>query len=338
MTFNRFLPDYGVLPSGYFERNAITNPMELFWSDDFCALLRLCGAKEEMIGERASDFEKFQSLVASLSLLEGHPTRAWIVSVLKKYFDLKELPTQETATEVWRTLCDRLLEDPIDPKTLVSGEWLCDAMDVPNNLPQGIAPVLNANLLLSTDAKTTIAWSAEIAATVAHFVANGCSKIVFEVGNGFDFVTPSLYHVDRSLSIAKKDHEAKNLLTCQLMRELCVIAQEKDLLLVLACDGNSSAVANLLQYCKDSVGLPRICWSVREAREAYTLLDFTAQAHKNEIFAALAYENVMTQKELFDTLESWQVRYPMGRLCFITARDLRQTPHTQEHITNMLKK
>jgi hypothetical protein len=338
VTFDRFLPDYGVLPSAYFDRTTITNPIELFWSDDLCALLRLCGAKEEMIGERASDYDRFCALCMALPLLEGHPTRAWIASVLESFFNLKEIPTGETAPVVWKNLCQTLLENPILAKELVSGAWLCDALTLPRSIPEYIEPVLNANLLLQTNAKTAALWSSEISSAVVHFVQKGCQKIVFEMGKGFDFVIPSLYHVDRALSIAKKDHEAKNLLTCQLMRELCVIAQEKDLLLVLACDGNSSAVANLLQYCKDSVGLPRICWSVREAREAYTLLDFTAQANKNEIFAALAYENIMTQKELFDTLESWQVRYPIGRLCFLTVRDLRQTPHAQEHITNMLEK
>ena len=158
------------------------------------------------------------------------------------------------------------------------------------------------------------------------------------MGKGFDFVTPSLYHVDRALSLAKKDREATNILTCQLTRELCTFAQAHDLLLVLECNENSSALARLLEYAEESVGLPRICWSVREVREAHTLLDFTAKPHKSEIFAALAYKNVMTQKELSDTLESWQVRYPVGKLCFITACDLRQTSYAQAYIADMLRK
>jgi hypothetical protein len=46
----------------------------------------------------------------------------------------------------------------------------------------------------------------------------------------------------------------------------------------------------------------------------------------------------MTQNELSGTLEGWQMRYPVGRLCFVTARDLRQTPAAQAHISAMLKK
>ena len=61
MNFEHFLPDYGILPSKYFARSTISNPIELFWSDDVLALLRLCGAKEEMIGERASDYDRFLS-------------------------------------------------------------------------------------------------------------------------------------------------------------------------------------------------------------------------------------------------------------------------------------
>jgi hypothetical protein len=32
------------------------------------------------------------------------------------------------------------------------------------------------------------------------------------------------------------------------------------------------------------------------------------------------------------------VRYPVGKLCFVTARDLRQTPYAQAHISAMLQK
>ena len=123
------------------------------------------------------------------------------------------------------------------------------------------------------------------------------------------------------------------------MRELCITAQEHGLLLVLVGEDNSVAVARLLYYAEESVGLPRICWSIREAREALPLLDFTAkQPHKNEIFAALQYKSVMTQNELFDAIESWQVRYPVGKLTYLTARDLRQMPCAQAHIADMLKK
>lgn len=338
MHFDHFFADFGVLPSAYFAKKAITNPIELFWSDDLVSLMRLCGMREEMIGDRASDFEKFQALVASLSLLEGHPTRAWIVSVLKKYFDLKELPTQETATEVWRTLCNRLLEDPIDPQTLVSGEWLCDAMDVPNNLPQGIAPVLNANLLLATETKSTAAWSAQIAATVANFAQKGSQKVLLSLEKNFDFVLPSIYQADRALSLAKKDKQAENLLLSQLVRELCTACKQNNLLLVLLCHQNADAVVELLEYCEDAVGLPRLCWSMHRATDAQALLEFAAQPHQNEIFAALFYENILTQAELSAAIEGWQVRYPGGRLGFITARDLRQMPVSQAHIANMLKK
>lgn len=338
MNFDRFLPDYGVLPSASFTKSAITNPIELFWSDDLRSLLRLCGAKEELIGERASDYDHFCALCSALPLLDGHPTRAWILSVLQKFFGLTELPTEKTASTVWKMLCEHLFKNPIAPQTLVSGAWLCDTLEVPKNLPENITPVLNANLFLQTKAKTASCWSAEIAKAVASFSANGCQKIVFEVENGFDFITPSIYHIDRALSLSKRNREERNLLVCQLMRELSVAAQREDLLLVLVCDGDSSALTNLLEYAEESVGLPRICWSVRDARDAKPLLEFTAKAHKNEILAALLYQNVMTESELFATVETWQVRYPIGRLCFITACDLRQTPHAQEHITNMLEK
>ena len=338
MNFNRFLPDYGVLPSAYFKRSAISNPIELFWSDDLCSLLRLCGTNEEMIGERASDYDRFLSLCRSLPLLEGHPTRAWIASVFEKYFDLKEPPNEEDAPEIWKTLCRRLLDSPIAPQDLVVGSWLCDSLTVPNDLPENMTPVLNANLFLHTTAKNAMAWSGEIAATVSHFAKNGCQKVVVQLQDDFLFVLPSIYQVDRALSLTKRDHEATNLLICQLIRELCKGTQEHDLMLVLICKSNAADACKLLNYCETSVGLPRVCWSVREAREAYALLEFTAKVHKNDFFAALPYENVMTQGELSQTIESWQMRYPIGRLCFLTARDLRQMPYAQEHIADMLLK
>ena len=337
MEFDIFAPNYGTLPSDYWKKSAITNPTELFWSDDLCSLLRLCG-EEEKIGERASDYDRFLALSRALPLLDGHPTRAWIASVLKKHFGMNELPTEETAPEVWKKLSQALMEHPLAAGELVSGAWLCDALTVPENLPEYLTPVLYANLLLQTRAKNAAAWSDEIAAVVAHFATNKCQKILLHVGKDFDFITPSLYHVDRALSLAKKDRKATNLLTSQLARELCIAAKRNDLLLVLICDGNSSAVATLLQYAEESVGLPRICWGAKEAREASALLDFTAKPHKSEILAALAYDCVMTQTELSNTLEAWQMRYPVGRLCFVTARDLRQTPCAEAHISAMLKK
>lgn len=338
MSFDRFTPDFGILPSVNFERSAITNPIELFWSDDLLSLLRLCGAKEESIGERASDYDRFLALCRALPLLEGHPTRAWIAFVLEKYFNLEELPVEETAVEIWKTLSKSLLEKPISTKDLVGGAWLSDRLTVPKNLPENIVPVLNANLLPDTNAKNTQKWGKEIASAVSHFVENGCQKIVLHISNGFKFAVPSIYGVDRALSISGRDRDAANLLTSQLMREICTVAQEHNLLLVLICDGNSAELASLLAYAEESVGLPRLCWSVRGAREAHDLLDFTAKPHKNEIFAALSYDNAMTARELDDVLDSWQMRYPVGRLCFITARDLRQMPYAQAHISDMLKK
>ena len=338
MNFDIFAPDYGTLPSDYFAKSLITNPIELFWSDDLLALLRLCGQKEESIGERASDFDKFQALCRAFSLLEGHPTRAWILSVLEEHFSLKEIPNEKNATELWQILSQALLERPIAAQDLVGGAWLCDATTVPAHLPTHITPVLHANRLLQTNAKNTLAWSAEIASTVAHFAENGCKNILLHVTKDFDFATPSLYGVDRALSLAKKDRTALDLLTSQLVRELCTVAQKHDLLLVLVCDENASAVATLLQYCEESVGLPRITWSAQRVREAQALFAFTAQPHQNKIHAALLYENVMTQAELSNALESLQVRYPVGKLCFITARDLRQMPSAQAHISAMLQK
>ena len=338
MSFDQFLPDYGILPSKYFERSVISNPIELFWSHDVVALLRLCGAKEEMIGERASDYDRFLSVCRALPLLEGHPTRAWIASLLDQYFGVRELPTEENAQDVWKMLCEHLWEFPIAPKDLVIGSWLCDTLTIPSALPQNLIPVLSGNLLLNTTSKKAIEWSAEIDTTVAQFAKKGCEKIVVQLQKNFEFALPSLYGVDRALSLAKCDREAINLLTCQLVRELCVVAQKHDLLLVLVCNGNSADLVNLVEYAEESVGLPRICWSTREVREASALLDFSAKPHKNEMLAALPYECVMTKNELSLAIESWQMRYPVGRMCFITARDLRQTPYAQAHIQNMLEK
>ena len=338
MNFHPFLPDYGVLPSAYFKKSAITNPIELFWSDDLFALLRLCRVEEELIGERASDYDRFTALCGALPLLEGHPTRKWILSVLERYFDLSECPTKETAPVVWENICKSLLESPITPEDLVSGAWLCDALRVPSCLPENVPPVLDANLLLATNAKNISAWSAEIAETVAHFAANGCQKVVLRLQNEFDFTTPSVYHVNRALALSKRDREAADVLIAQLVRELSAAAQQYNLLLVLVCTENTTAAASLLRYVEESVGLPNLCWSTREARDAHALLSFCTRAHKNNVYAALPYESVMTESELFAAVESWQARYPVARLCFLTARDLRQTPFAQTHIADMLQK
>ena len=337
MIFNRFLPDYGILPSAYFKRSAISNPIELFWSDDLCSLLRLCGEKEENIGERASDYDKFKSILRALPLLEGHPTRAWIASVLEKRFGLRELPNKEDAPKIWKMLCNHLLENPLPPQDFVAGDWLCDFLTVPKALPERVTPVLHANLLLETTTQKAIAWSAEIAATVSHFRESGCQKIVLSLQEDFAFVLPSIYQVDRALSLAKRDREATNLLTCQLVRELCAVAQKEELLLVLVCNAHPNNLLRALEYAEESVGLPFVCWTTREIKDAHALLAFTAKPHKREILAALPYEAAMTERELSSAIESWQVRYPIGKLCFVTARDLRQMPCAQARIEHLTK-
>ena len=337
MQFDIFAPDFGILPSEYFKKSAITNPIELFWSDDLAALLRLCGEREETVEERASDFDRFLSLCRALPLLQGHPTRAWVTEVLKNHFALQELPTKETAPAIWQTLCEHLLINPIIPADLVSGAWLSDGKTVPQCLPKGVTPVLHANLLLDTTAKTLADWVDELRKTVFHFTANGCQKIFLRLPDDFQFTIPSVFHVNRALSLTKRDREATNLLLAQLTREICTALQESDLLLVLACNGASLELTRLLQYVEDAVGLPRIVWSVQRIGEAAPLLSFSAKPHKNEIFAALQYESVMTNVELFTVLDAWQVRYPAGRLCYLTARDLRQTASAQTHIINMLQ-
>ena len=234
-------------------------------------------------------------------------------------------------------MCDRLLERPLSPQDLVKGDWLCDALNVPSELPEHVIPTLNANLLLETTAKKATDWSAEIAATVSHFKKNRCQKIVLQLPDGFAFVLPSIYQVDRALALAKRDREATNLLTCQLVRELCAVAQKEELLLVLVCNAHPNNLLRALEYAEESVGLPRVCWSAREIKDAHTLLAFTAKPHKREMLAALPYEIVMTNDELSSAIKSWQVRYPIGKLCFVTACDLRQTSYARAHIDDMLQ-
>ena len=139
------------------------------------------------------------------------------------------------------------------------------------------------------------------------------------------------------MSLSKKDREATNLLICQLVRELSAVAQNEDMLLAFVCNSNPDAPVSLLEYVEESVGLPRICWSTRAVKDALSLLMFTAKPHKREMLAALPYEIVMTNDELSSAIKSWQVRYPIGKLCFVTACDFRQTPYARAHIDDMLQ-
>ena len=337
MNFDRFAPDYGILPSAYFKKSAISNPIELFWSEELLSLLRLCGEREESIGARASDYDRFCALCRSLPLLEGHPMRAWIASVLNKYFCIQELPSEEAAAEAWKNLCESLLQTPIAPSDLVSGAWLCDSLCVPDGLPKEIEPVLHANLLLTLNVASATAWSEEIGKVASHFAMRGCRKIVLQIPDDFVFVTPSRYHADRALTSRKRDRGVEHLLICQLARELCITAQENDFLLVFVCRNHSAELAHLLEYAEQSVGLPRICWSVRDAKEAQMLLDFSARAHENAIFASIPFESVMTEAELLEALRAYQMRYPIGRLGFLTARDLRYTSFAQASVEHMLE-
>ena len=68
--------------------------------------MRSMGIEEKYITGDASDFERFKAWASAIGYAAGNPLYHWTQLELKRYFDIDEYLTEESAERIWEKTCE----------------------------------------------------------------------------------------------------------------------------------------------------------------------------------------------------------------------------------------
>ena len=126
--------------------------------------------------------------------------------------------------------------------------------------------------------------------------------------------TITVDHVDMTLHNGVRAKHDLDLLYAQLVRCLSQICQTHDLTLLLRLEAAPGEVLSLLSRVDREVGLPRLVWSTPRIDTRNEMLNFSAESHKNPIFAAISSGDYPSPAAFQSALADWATVYPVGRL------------------------
>ena len=341
MELERFAADYGTLPASFFGVGRVTNVAELLRGEPLYRVLRLCGVPETENGERASDWELFQSLCRAYPLLVGHPMRRELAAFLQLHFSIDEPLCAENAERIWRTTADALEQNVRSGADFLPAErvpWLCGASELPMELPPRVIPVLLVNSLMENRDVTLDGWREQIRDALDAFCAKGCDRLVLRVEPLFAFSSPNPYRVGQLLAKRRTVREEEQMLLAQLVREICAYVATRGMPLSVEVKGELAETARLLEYTEQSVGLPPclICTDSVSATDA--AIDFIAREHQRPMRLSLRVSDYPSEAELARACACVAARYPFGRLAVITAADLRRLSGVQRYFDEIFCK
>ncbi len=333
MTDMYFRADYGQLPRSFFEQGRITNPTELMRCDALYRLLYLCGIQDKYNGEKASDWELFSSFCRAYPLAVGHPLVRSISECLETRFSVTMAPREPDCMRLWETMVENLEICPCSVTDVLPSSvgWLCDGVTLPERLPNDLIPVLDGKTLLPVSSVSWEEWSSEIGRTVRLFAQAGCKECVLRLEADFSFCKPNPYTVREALKKRTKSREDLFLLTAQLFRELCSVALEENLVILLETRCSAAAV-ELLNMVERSVGLPPLFVSAADRWMRDAVIEWMAQPHQNQIVFAIRHSDVPSERAFSCAVEELSGLYPLGRLCLVSGVDLRQTSRMQVYM------
>ncbi|MBQ3037810.1 MAG: glucuronate isomerase [Clostridia bacterium] len=97
------------------------NAYELFLGGDHYKWrqMRTFGIDEEYITGNSDDFEKFKAFAKMMPYLIGNPLFHWTHLELKRYFDIDEILSEETAEEIWNKCNKMLASDDFSTQNLI---------------------------------------------------------------------------------------------------------------------------------------------------------------------------------------------------------------------------
>lgn len=110
-----------LVPKMIAEDYKFKNAYELFLGGDHYKwrLMRTNGVDEEYITGKADDFEKWCAFSKTVPLMIGNPMYHWTHLELKRYFDVDELLSEETAKAVWNRVNECLAKDEFTVRGLI---------------------------------------------------------------------------------------------------------------------------------------------------------------------------------------------------------------------------
>lgn len=292
------------------------NITEILWSDELCGLLRLCGTEEKMLGEAASDYEKFRAIASAMPLLNGHPMQERVASLLASRFGIEVPLTLDNCETVWKLSAEALLTGEI-PSAAVLSETKTAASDtktlaIRRNVT--LSSALSTLFLTRTAAKSFDTWMREIEGVLYDAAQNRYKRVFFGLPSAYTDRKPSIYQVDMTLHKGIKEKADYDLLYAQLMRCLSQFAQKYTRVLVLRIDCAPSEVISLLERVEKEVGLPPLIWTTLREDVREEMIKFSAKPHQNSVTAALLRRDYPTDATFSAAIADWATRYPVGRL------------------------
>lgn len=99
--------------------------------------MRIAGVPEQLITGDATDREKFDAWAATVPLTIGNPLFHWTAMELKRYFDISELLSPDSANRVWSTCNERLRDASHSARGLIARanvQCLCTSDRLADNL------------------------------------------------------------------------------------------------------------------------------------------------------------------------------------------------------------
>lgn len=110
-----------ISPKMIAENYKFKNAYDLFLGGDHYKwrLMRSNGIDEEYITGSADDFEKWYAFAKTVPLMIGNPMYHWTHLELKRYFDVDEELSEDTAKEIWDRINECLAKDEFTTQGLI---------------------------------------------------------------------------------------------------------------------------------------------------------------------------------------------------------------------------
>lgn len=336
----------GRVPSVFFDRPTFSNVSELIFDKDLYSLLRLCGVDEQLIGEGASDYDRFNAYCNAVPVLYGHPIVIKIVSLLKSCFDIDLPCSAQNCNEIWRIVADKLIDTPMigwDLINLINPTSInCVLIDRDqfvkiDAFPKGIEPVLCGQTLVQTNASDWSEWEKEMSDVIEQCILKGSHAVYFKLSDELLSDIPSLYHVEQSLCTPKKRLENIGVLLTQALRYLCLKCRQKGLFLYTEIQTDDlKRVVLLLERIYNSVGLPSMLFFSRELKTMDAMIEFSARLPMGLLRGGFMTSYYPSERELSYAFEATIARYPSGALTVLYGDDLRYTAFEKARFEKMV--
>ena len=292
------------------------NITEILWSDELCGVLRLCGTEEKMLGDTASDYEKFRAIASAMPLLNGHPMQERVTSLLASRLGIEVPLTLDNCETVWKLSAEALLTGEIPRAAVLSG---AETAQIDSKRPVirrniTLSSALSTLFLTRTAAKSFDTWMREIESVLYDAAQNRYKRVFFGLPAAYTDRKPSVYHVDMTLHKGIKEKADCDLLYAQLMRCLSQFSQKYTRVLVLRIDCAPSEALSLLERVEKEVGLPPLIWTTSREDVREEMIKFSAKPHENSVTAALLRRDYPSDSAFSAAVLDWATRYPVGRL------------------------